>query len=399
MPDGRPRVALVSPPAPLVASPLRARLIQLVGLGWDAHFVSRASVEQEERDRDGPALRRRVHKRPRSRGRVRALVRRPRATLATRLGSRKRQDRALGEPLATTLLALGPALIHFHSCASALAGLPVASSLGCRVVVTPQGEELASSEPGEPQRWSELWGRADAVHLSDDALWERALARGCPEGLTRSVDPPAPDVDFFDPDRLARPRPTNGRVRILSAGQLAWSQGYEYALQAVGLLRDSGVECDYRVVGDGAYIDALGFARHQLGLAGSVEFVTPAGRYQLREEMSRADVFLCPALIEGTSPAVAEAQAMGLPVVAADKSGLPTRLADDGATGFVVPRRDPEALAEKLALLAADAELREGMGHTARRRALERASCEPSEAARLGDLYGAVLATDSSRAA
>ncbi len=56
-----------------------------------------------------------------------------------------------------------------------------------------------------------------------------------------------------------------------------------------------------------------------------------------------------------------------MPVVASDAGGLPENVAD-GQTGFVVPRRDPVALADKLELLAGDNVLRQKMGVAGRQR-------------------------------
>jgi colanic acid/amylovoran biosynthesis glycosyltransferase len=70
---------------------------------------------------------------------------------------------------------------------------------------------------------------------------------------------------------------------------------------------------------------------------------------------------------EGFCNAVLEAQAMQLPVVASDADGLPENVAH-GQTGFIVPRRNPAALADKLALLAGDMELRRKMGAAGRAR-------------------------------
>jgi colanic acid/amylovoran biosynthesis glycosyltransferase len=98
-----------------------------------------------------------------------------------------------------------------------------------------------------------------------------------------------------------------------------------------------------------------------------------------REDVPRvyeqADVMLHAALAEGFCNAVIEAQAMETPVVTTDAGGLPENV-DDGVTGFVVPRRDPDALAEKLALLASDPELRARMGRAGRVRATTRFSID-----------------------
>ena len=58
---------------------------------------------------------------------------------------------------------------------------------------------------------------------------------------------------------------------------------------------------------------------------------------------------------------------MGIPVVCTDAGGLPENVVD-GVTGFIVPRRDPAALAEKLAILAEDGALRHRMGAAGRKR-------------------------------
>ncbi len=83
--------------------------------------------------------------------------------------------------------------------------------------------------------------------------------------------------------------------------------------------------------------------------------------------MAWAHVFLHPAVSEGFGNAVLEAQAMQLPVVCSDAGGLAENVSH-GESGFVTPRRDPAALAEMLALLAAEPALRRQMGQAGRLR-------------------------------
>ncbi|MGB5572596.1 MAG: glycosyltransferase, partial [Thermoanaerobaculia bacterium] len=96
---------------------------------------------------------------------------------------------------------------------------------------------------------------------------------------------------------------------------------------------------------------------------------------RVRERMKEADVLLHAAVSEGFCNGVVEAQAMGLPTVVTDADGLPENVAD-GETGCVVPRRDARRMAEKLALLAGDADLRSSMSRNARRRAEENFSID-----------------------
>ena len=152
-------------------------------------------------------------------------------------------------------------------------------------------------------------------------------------------------------------------------GRLEWKKGYEYALQAVKLLADQGISCEYRIIGAGSYLGAIGFARHQLGLESVVRFMGALSPQEVKSHLLWADVFLHAAVSEGFCNAVLEAQAMGLPVVCTDAGGLPENVAH-GETGFVAPRRNPAALAEKLALLAKEPHRRREMGQAGRQRVL-----------------------------
>ena len=62
---------------------------------------------------------------------------------------------------------------------------------------------------------------------------------------------------------------------------------------------------------------------------------------------------------------------MQLPVVVSDAGALPEAV-EDGVTGFLVPRRDARAMAEKIKLLADDPALRGQMGQAGRKRVLEK---------------------------
>jgi phosphatidylinositol alpha 1,6-mannosyltransferase len=93
------------------------------------------------------------------------------------------------------------------------------------------------------------------------------------------------------------------------------------------------------------------------------------------EELARIyaslDVFVHSGPHETFGQTLQEAAASGLPVVA-PAAGGPIDLVGDGATGFLVPPRDPSALAEAVARLAADPGLRSRQGRAARQRVLGR---------------------------
>jgi len=125
-------------------------------------------------------------------------------------------------------------------------------------------------------------------------------------------------------------------------------------------------------------------AHHQLPLLSGTRDEGPDAEGQLRDALddsvqllgsrapedmpaafAEADVFCLPSWWEAMPLSVLEAMAAGLPVVASDVGDV-GRAVVDGTTGFVVPKQDPHKLADALAPLLKDADLRARMGDEGR---------------------------------
>jgi glycosyltransferase involved in cell wall biosynthesis len=382
-----PSIVLVAsrPPAEAAGPRTVATFLHLASKGWDAHLVFDGGIAG--RGAGAPELatlasRDRVHlsrvHRPRGTNRlalplgvIRGLARDP-ARLGSyfRAGGWPRLAMLRGHDVEAALIALRPQLVHFDSASSASKRLRVKRLWGHGAVVTLVPEDVQSNE-GD-RRYRAVWDEADVLEYPDERIWQEAVRRGCSPLKPRALIPLPLDTAFFDPGPAdpAEARGDAGQVlRIVSVGPLSWRQGYEWALQAIRRLLDSGVCCEYRIAGNGDYADALYFARYELGLERSVSFAPAPGREELREHLRWADVYVDSAVVAGALNAIPEAVAMGLPIVASDRTALPEG-AVDGETGFVVPRRDPAALAEPPAELAARPDLRREMGHATRQWAL-----------------------------
>jgi len=93
-------------------------------------------------------------------------------------------------------------------------------------------------------------------------------------------------------------------------------------------------------------------------------------RRDVPQILAASDIFVLSSNWEGLPRSIIEAMMAGLPVVATRVGGVPELVAD-GVTGFLVPPRDPDALAEALQKLIADPELRRRMGQAGREKALK----------------------------
>ena len=86
--------------------------------------------------------------------------------------------------------------------------------------------------------------------------------------------------------------------------------------------------------------------------------------------MQTCDVFVLPSIVEGRALVQQEAMACGLPLIATKNAGGDD-LIIEGETGFLVPIRAPDSLAEKISWCAANRSRISGMGIAAQKRARE----------------------------
>lgn len=268
------------------------------------------------------------------------------------------------------LILLRPALIHFEFGALAPQQMHLKALLDCKILVSFRGYDLNFTELNNPSFYDSVWQQADELHLLSEHLWEMAKERGCPSDKPYTLIPPAVDTSYFVKTSMENDLEAGRVLRILSVGRLEWKKGYEYALQAVKLLVDRGIACEYRLIGDGNYREALYFARHQLSLENAAVFLGRQSPDRIRAQMNWADIFLHPSLSEGFCNVVLEAQSMEIPAVASDAGGLKENI-EPSVTGFIVPRRDAQALADKMEMLALDFSLRKRMGAAGRKRVLQ----------------------------
>jgi D-inositol-3-phosphate glycosyltransferase len=102
----------------------------------------------------------------------------------------------------------------------------------------------------------------------------------------------------------------------------------------------------------------------QLDLSNMVNFLGAKEQTLLPTYYSAATALIMPSDYESFGMVALEAMASGTPVIASEVGGL-AFLVRDGETGFLVPVREPAALAERIASLLSNQELRTSMGKNA----------------------------------
>jgi glycosyltransferase involved in cell wall biosynthesis len=178
---------------------------------------------------------------------------------------------------------------------------------------------------------------------------EESFGRSLEGIVTHAIENPV-DETFFripsggDPRTIlvpARLIPRKDPLTLLEAGAILARRGERFTIRFTG--DDEAPE----------YHRAVQTRVRDLDLGAHVEFLGSIPRSRLLEEMGRAGVIVLPSREETSPLAVMEAMAAGRAVAATDVGGT-RHLVEAGASGWIVPSRDPEALAGALTQCFAD---------------------------------------------
>lgn len=191
-----------------------------------------------------------------------------------------------------------------------------------------------------------------------------------------AVISPGVDTTLFHPissdeakDHLQTPRQDHS---VLFVGRIDPVKGIDIWFKAMALVVEEnpwlrGHMCVCLIGGDidedepDQELARLQALKDELGIGDLVTFLGRRSQEELPYYYSAADVVVMPSLYESFGMVALEAMACGTPVVASDVGGL-SFVVRNGETGFLVPDRDPKALAECLNNLLRDPALRARLG-------------------------------------
>ena len=273
---------------------------------------------------------------------------------------------ALGLPFVITFHALGRVRRRAQGMADAfpLARMRIEAGL------MRSADRIIAECPQDRQDMERLYGAPPSritvapCGFSPDELWPVPM----PEARTRLG---------LDQDRFI----------VLQLGRMVPRKGVDTVIQGVAMLRRRhGVDAELLIVGgdtsggvpgrvanisgDAVELARLRSVAADLGIATHVRFTGQQPRAALRDYYSAANVFASTPWYEPFGITPVEAMACARPVIGSEVGGIKSTVSD-GLTGFLIPSRDPEALAERLARLHRHPELARTMGEAGRRRACE----------------------------
>ena len=173
-------------------------------------------------------------------------------------------------------------------------------------------------------------------------------------------------VDFRAiPERTAGTESREG-LRAIFTGALVESKGIYTIVEAAELVRGAQVQ----LVGDGPPESRQALAQHirERGIGNRVKVLGPVTSQEILSLLRDSDVFVFPTWTEGFPNSVAEAMAVGLPVVASPVGAIPEMI-DVGKGGYLFAHDDVEGYAKALSRLRDEPSLQTRMGQHNRTKA------------------------------
>lgn len=146
----------------------------------------------------------------------------------------------------------------------------------------------------------------------------------------------SPAASGFQPKMIQPNKP----LRVLFAGSMGQRKGLGDLFQAIKLLDTKHIE----LVVLGSLLAPYSFYEKQLQ-GFTYEGTKPHA--EVLELMKSCDIFCLPSIVEGRALVMQEAMTQGLPIIITPNTGG-ADLVEEGKTGFLVPIRSPEAIAEKI---------------------------------------------------
>ncbi len=182
------------------------------------------------------------------------------------------------------------------------------------------------------------------------------------------------------------------KIAVISLRSLHLIYDIESLIKAIPLVVSKNPNIRFVILGDGPLRTELEKLAVDLNVAEYVNFVGRVNLADMPIYLASCDVYVSTSLSDaGLAASTGEAMACELPVIVTEDPDNRVWI-DDGINGYIIPTKSPEALAEKISILASDSAMRKKFGQLSRQAIVERNSYE-TEMKKIEEMYKDVLDT------
>lgn len=298
--------------------------------------------------------------------------------------------------LRNILAQIQPDLVHSHGTEDAYSYVAVTSNFPCLISMQGIITEIVKTKNISFDKAS--------IHLFISQFFERyAIRRGkyfisktpfaenfiknfSKHAIIFNIGDPINEV-FFNVERS-----DEDSFTLLFVGTLLKTKGVEELIEAFSILNKDFPSLKMKLIGHGSENYIQNVLKKQialLNLTDSIEFCGFKTSVEIAHELSQVSVFVLPSYMETHPNVVAEAMAVGAPIVTTNVGGIPFMI-ENGKTGLLVEPQNPKMLADSIRCLWEDKNLAKKLGENARKEACKR--FQPHLIARqVYDVYKIVL--------
>lgn len=183
-------------------------------------------------------------------------------------------------------------------------------------------------------------------------------------------------VDFLEYSYTLAPSINNGIIQFLFIGRLLKEKGIHEFISAVKIVKESYPNVIFTVLGAIDYANMGALSQKELDVyiqSGLIHY--PGHVSNVKEWIEKSHVFVLPSYREGVPRSTQEAMAIGRPIITTDVPGCRETVVD-GVNGFLVPKWNPQALAEKMIYFIENPKQVTIMGNASHRIATEKFDAE-----------------------
>jgi len=259
---------------------------------------------------------------------------------------------------------------------------------GVKIILSLRGTHITISPIANAtlaSKYKQLFPKVDAFHSVSNSVSNEAKQYGANPAKTKVI------YSGLNPEKMPFMINTseNKSLKILSIGRSHWVKGYSYALEACALLKKDNFDFQYTIIGADKEEELL-FQRAQLDLESQVYFEKSIPFETIINKIHQADILLLSSVEEGIANVVLEAMALGTIVISTNCGGM-DEVITDGQNGFLVPIRNPKAMADKIKNVASLSENEKKDIKTTARKTIENQHDFDSKIHEMSALYNSVL--------
>lgn len=196
--------------------------------------------------------------------------------------------------------------------------------------------------PETAELYRKFFPKVFRFHSVSNAIAKEAMKYGAQKEKIQTI------YSFIDKSKTGEsisPQEISGKVKIISIGRFHWKKGYEYALDAMSILKRENIELEYTIVAAGNIPESIIYQIHQLNLRPNVNIINGLKHDEVFKALKENHLFLLPSVEEGIANVALEAMSIGLPVISTDCGGM-EEVIQNNINGFIVKLRSSEEIAK-----------------------------------------------------